>query len=103
MTYQFAAAVAKAKQSGYDSLTTTEKWEWHADVYGWRRARLGIEAEVHTSPPDPDGKWFDERRTAAAEEHYRGKDRTTRIAIAAQRPEHSRPIDPADAQPVMDQ
>jgi hypothetical protein len=71
--YQFAASIAKMRKSGFDSLTDSEKWEWHADVYGWRRVRLGAPDDERTSPVDPNGEWFDPSRVAIALDHYRGK------------------------------
>jgi hypothetical protein len=69
--YQFQPALDKQKATGFASLTTTEKWEWHADVYGFRRVCLGIHAEQKTSPCDQSGKWFEPARANVAEAHYR--------------------------------
>lgn len=41
-------------------MTDPEKWLWHSEVYAFRRIVLGAPVEQQTSPPDPDGKWFDE-------------------------------------------
>jgi hypothetical protein len=100
--YRFDAVKAKVKAGGYDNLTTDEKWQWHADVYGWRRARLGVSADVRTSPVDPEGKWFDEGRITYAENHYREAGSRKRSAVVAQRPDHARPADPDEALPIMD-
>ena len=50
----------------YAALTTAERWDWHAEVYAFRRICLHAPHSEHTSPCDPDGKFFDEERTAAA-------------------------------------
>ena len=103
MRYQFTPAKEKARKSGYDSLTVPEKWEYHADVYGWRRARLGASPDERVSPCDPNGEWFDAYRADIAEKHYRGERQRTQDAVHAARLERNRPPDPADAVPVMDQ
>lgn len=71
--YRPDAVKAKVRKGGWDSLSQAEKMDWHGDVYGWRRARLGVPADVRTSPADPDGQWFDEKRADYAENHYREK------------------------------
>lgn len=73
MSYLFADAVAKCRKHGYATLTEGEKWDWHADVYGFRRVVLGIGADEHTSPCDTSGEWFDERRAQLATDYYRAK------------------------------
>lgn len=73
MSYPFAVAVSKARKSGYASLTEGEKWDWHADVYGYRRLVVGAPIDEHVSPCDTAGDWFDERRARIAEAHYRAK------------------------------
>ncbi len=50
------------------NLTIDEKWEWHAYVYGLRRAYLN-RFEV-TSPIDPEGKWYSTPLVEAAERFY---------------------------------
>jgi hypothetical protein len=100
--YRHDAVKAKVAKGGYDSLTSSEKFEYHADKYAWRRIRLGVPEDVRTSPVDPNGEWFDEVRIAYAERYYRAKDQGQRTRVEAQRPEHSRPADPGDASPIMD-
>ena len=48
-------------------------WEWHAGVYAFRRVVLGVSPDEHTSPPDPEGKWFDESLVAEAERRLRNR------------------------------
>lgn len=62
---RFAGAEALTKP--YAALTVPEKWQWHAAVYAFRRATLGISRDEKTSPCDPDGIWFDERLIDEAE------------------------------------
>ena len=50
-----------------DDMTEREKWQWHTDVYAWRRVRLGAAREEQTSPPDPKGVWFNADMVDAAE------------------------------------
>ena len=69
--YPFAATIAKARQDGYAKLTVPEKWEWHADVYGFRRAFLGVWDKI--SPCDGKGEWYDGPRAAIAEDFYRAR------------------------------
>ena len=71
MSYLFADVKAKSKEHGYRSLSDGEKWDWHGDLYGWRRVYLSVLRDVRTSPCDPDGKWFDPQRADIAEAHYR--------------------------------
>jgi hypothetical protein len=71
--YAFQAALDKQKKAGFASLSVPEKWQWHADTYGFRRAFLDVEPNVKTSPCDPLGTWFDPARAAIAEAHYRKK------------------------------
>jgi hypothetical protein len=73
MPYFFDDAVRKARKQGYASLTEFEKWDWHADVYGFRRVVLSVAPNDRTSPCDPAGDWFDEQRAAIAEAHYIAK------------------------------
>src|SRR6185312_5035486 len=53
-----------AKTKSYGQLTDAEKWQWHADVYAFRR--IVLEADEQTSPCDPDGEWFNEELIRAA-------------------------------------
>jgi hypothetical protein len=71
--YPFEHAIDRQKKSGFATLTVAEKWDWHADVYGFRRAFLDIEPAIETSPCDEHGTWFDPARAGAAEIHYRRK------------------------------
>jgi hypothetical protein len=73
MDYLFEYAKTKVREHGYGSLTEAEKWDWHGDVYGFRRVFQGTPASEHTSPIDPSGRWYDENRAKLAEAHYREK------------------------------
>jgi hypothetical protein len=53
----------------YSSLSIVEKWEWHADVYAFRRVYLGIYDTK--SPPDPNGIWYNVDLVDAAERRKR--------------------------------
>lgn len=57
----------------YESLSINEKWEWHADVYAFRRIFLNVPRDEYTSPCDPNGEWYDETLVAAAERRKRIK------------------------------
>lgn len=57
----------------YASLTEIEKWEWHADVYAFRRIALGVPVEEVISPCDPDGKWYNDGLVRAAAERLQNK------------------------------
>jgi len=46
----------RPRSRSYSTLSIAEKWEWHADVYAFRRVFLGIYDT--TSPPDPTGVWY---------------------------------------------
>jgi len=85
--YRFDTVKAKVAKAGYDSLSNSEKFEYHADKYAWRRVRLGVPEEVRTSPVDPNGDWFDEVRVAYAERYYRGKAEDQRTRVIAQQPD----------------
>lgn len=83
MNHPFAATRAKIKATGYKSLTDWEKWEWHADVYGFRRVVLGVAVTERTSLCDTDGKWFDVERAEIAERYYLDKHRRSGPARGA--------------------
>jgi hypothetical protein len=57
----------------YARMPTPLRWQWHAQVYAFRRVVLGIAADVHTSPCDPEGAWYDEPMVIAAERSLRTK------------------------------
>lgn len=61
------------RRAPYATLTEAEKWEWHAEVYAFRRVVLGVPAEERTSLYDPDGAWFDAALVAEAEGRLRAK------------------------------
>lgn len=65
-----------------------EKMAWHTEVYAFRRVRLGISRDERTSPPDPEGKWFNEPMVNEAERamRQRSEARTERndAAVAAE-------------------
>lgn len=73
MGYFFSDAVTKARKHGYATLSEGEKWDWHADVYGFRRVILDVSFNENTSPCDVRGEWFDKDRAAIAERYYRAK------------------------------
>lgn len=82
MGYLFAYAKKKVRDHGFASLAEHERWDWHGDIYGWRRARLGVSADERTSPCDPEGRWLDESRARLAEAHYRNLSRPRdRVAL----------------------
>lgn len=54
-------------------MTSTERWQWHAEVYAFRRVQLEVSVEERTSPCDPDGVWFDERLVNEATRLLRDK------------------------------
>jgi len=52
-----------------ECLTDDAKYQYHAEVYAWRRVRGFASVDEKTSPVDPEGRWFDEylvRQAAAA-------------------------------------
>jgi hypothetical protein len=55
----------------YAQLTESERWQWHSEVYAFRRVVLKTPIEEKTSPCDPSGDWFNEGliRVAAARFH----------------------------------
>lgn len=54
-------------------MSEAEKWDWHAEVYAFRRIVLGIADDTRSSPCDPDGVWFDEPRVTMAAAKLRRK------------------------------
>jgi hypothetical protein len=73
--HPFADTLARMRREGggFASLTEHQKWEWHADVYAFRRVMLGISPEERRSPPDSEGRWFNETLIGIAERFYRHK------------------------------
>jgi hypothetical protein len=57
----------------YAKLTEPQKWQWHAEVYALRRVMLAVPNDVHTSPCDTKGEWYDEDAVARAEAVLRAK------------------------------
>ena len=41
-----------------DDMSVEERFAWHTEVYAWRRVRLGVSRDERSSPPDPQGVWF---------------------------------------------
>ena len=76
-------------------MTNDEKLEWHSEVYAFRRVRLGISRDDRTSPPDPDGKWFNEAMVDEAERAMRQKSEA--------RTERNDAVMAAEARAVLDQ
>lgn len=69
---------------GYASLTTAERWQWHAHTYAWRRVFLGVADSLHTSPCDPNGEWFDAEMVERETERLRRKWRHRSFNSAAE-------------------
>ncbi|HZT90328.1 MAG TPA: hypothetical protein VFA12_20475 [Stellaceae bacterium] len=69
--HPYADTRKKCLDVSYSSLTEGERWEWHADVYAFRRVYLGIGRDVRVSPCDPKGEWFSERMIMPAERWHR--------------------------------
>lgn len=88
--YQYEAVKAKVRKGGWDSLSRDEKFEWHADIYAWRRVRLGVSPDIRASPADAEGEWFDAGRVAYAEGYYRRQDERQQQAVLAVRRETER-------------
>lgn len=65
------ATVQQAPRRPYSKLSEAEKWDWHAEVYAFRRVHLEVPDDVRTSPCDQDGVWFDEPRVEAATRRLR--------------------------------
>jgi hypothetical protein len=61
------------KSGGFAKLTERQQWEWHADVYAFRRVLLEVSPDVRVSPADPEGRFFDPVIIAPAEAWYRHK------------------------------
>jgi len=57
----------------YSDMSIPQRWKWHAEVYALRRVLLGVLRDVHTSPPDPKGEWYNERDVAEAEAALRAR------------------------------
>lgn len=57
----------------YSQLSEAEKWDWHADVYAFRRVQLEVSDDERKSPCDPDGVWFDEPRVEAKTKALRAR------------------------------
>lgn len=55
----------------YSTMSPPERWQWHAEVYAFRRICLGVSADEHTSPCDPDGQWFTDSLVSEAERRMR--------------------------------
>ncbi len=50
----------------YALMTEGERWNWHSEVYAFRRVVLGASPDEKTSPPDPEGVYFNEDLVRAA-------------------------------------
>jgi hypothetical protein len=57
----------------FAKLTQPQKRQWHAQVYAMRRVALDVPHDIHTSPCDPKGEWFDEHAVTQAEAELRAK------------------------------
>ena len=58
------------RSRSYSGLTDTERWQYHAYDYAWRRTFLG-NADEAASPIDPDRSWYDEASAAAAQRFFK--------------------------------
>lgn len=56
---------------GFARLNEQQKWEWHAEVYAFRRVVLNVPESERTSPCDADGKWFNPHLVGIAERYHR--------------------------------
>lgn len=54
-------------------MNTAELWQWHAEVYAFRRVVLGVSRDVETSPCDESGVWFNAERVDDAERRLLAK------------------------------
>ena len=81
----------------FAELTTPERWEWHARVYAFRRVVLGISPDVRTSPPDPNGEWFDPAMVEREERALRNKHAARQREIEKDREERRKEDDAASA------
>ncbi len=68
-------------------MTEGERWAWHSDVYAFRRVVLGTSPDEKTSPPDPEGKYFDEGLVRAAAQRL--VDKRSRGRRARERVRHN--------------
>lgn len=57
----------------YEQLAVPERWEWHANVYAFRRVALEADPAERSTPCDPNGDWFDGQLVDAAERRLRTK------------------------------
>jgi hypothetical protein len=57
----------------YGRMPNPQRWQWHAEVYALRRVLLGVSRDIHTSPCDAKGEWYDEHAVAQAEAKLRSK------------------------------
>jgi hypothetical protein len=73
--HPFAETLDRMRREGggFASLTEHQRWEWHADVYAFRRVTLGVSPEERRSPTDHQGKWFNATLIEIAESYYRRK------------------------------
>ncbi len=55
----------------YATLSVPEQWQWHAEIFAFRRVALGVGRDERTSPCDPDGAWFDASLVEEAERRLR--------------------------------
>lgn len=62
------------------TMTVPEQWDWHAEMYAFRRVVLGLDEP--TSPCDAEGKWFHPQLIDEAAKRLRDK-RT--VAVEARR------------------
>ena len=58
-----------------DCTTKADQWNWHAQLYAFRRVHLGVPTDERTSPADPTGDWFNEELVRDAAERLQAKRR----------------------------
>ena len=71
-------------QAGWNALSESDKWNWHAYVYAMRRVFLGVSHDLKISPPDPSGDFFSAELADAAEAWYRKHHGRTGVEAHAQ-------------------
>jgi len=75
-THPFADMLKQMRKKGsggFDSLSVTQRWQWHADVYAFRHVMLDVRADVHVSPADPKGEWYGPGMVECCVAYYRRK------------------------------
>ena len=58
-----------------DCTTKADQWNWHAQLYAFRRVHLSVPTDERTSTADPTGDWFNEELIRDAAERLQAKRR----------------------------